>query len=158
MGDLKKVYMVLPLAFRFLKVCLSSSSCSICRQQAPQAMFERFSIAVEVAGFALQISSHPDGYRLFWQRYTLDLLARSGGSLVYLVVTRPGISYVVHILSYFVTTPIYVHYTLLLRVLRYLRCTILRGLFCSHQSTLQLQACSDATWTSSPDDRVTVNG
>jgi hypothetical protein len=42
------------------------------------------------------------------------------GSLVYLAVTRPDISYPVHILSQFVSAPTSVHYSHLLRVLRYL--------------------------------------
>ena len=46
------------------------------------------------------------------------------GSLVYLAVTRPDISYSVHILSQFVSAPTTVHYSHLLRVLRYLRGTI----------------------------------
>ena len=42
------------------------------------------------------------------------------GSLVYLAVTRSDISYPVHILSHFVSTPTLVHYSHLLCVLRYL--------------------------------------
>ena len=67
------------------------------------------------------------------------------GSLVYLTVTRPDISHAVHILSQFVSAPTSVHYGHLLRVLRYLRGTASRCLFYSRQSTLQLQAFSDAT-------------
>uniref|UniRef100_A0ACD5WTB9 Uncharacterized protein n=1 Tax=Avena sativa TaxID=4498 RepID=A0ACD5WTB9_AVESA len=75
------------------------------------------------------------------------------GSLVYLVVTRPDISYPVHILSQFVSAPITVHYSHLLRVLRYLRGTITRRLFFPRSSSLQLQCYSDATWASDPSDR-----
>ena len=42
------------------------------------------------------------------------------GSLVYLVVTHPEISYAVHITRQFVSAPTSVHYNHLLRVLRYL--------------------------------------
>ena len=42
------------------------------------------------------------------------------GSLVYLGITRPDISYAVHILSQFVSAPTQLHYSHLLRVLRYL--------------------------------------
>ncbi|KAK1647264.1 hypothetical protein QYE76_065069 [Lolium multiflorum] len=41
------------------------------------------------------------------------------GSLVYLAVTRPNISYHVHILSQFMSAPTTVHYSHLLRVLRH---------------------------------------
>jgi hypothetical protein len=40
------------------------------------------------------------------------------GSLVYLGVTRPDISYVVHIFSQFVSAPTHIHYSHLLHVLR----------------------------------------
>jgi hypothetical protein len=75
------------------------------------------------------------------------------GSLVYLGVTRPDISYSVHILSQFVSAPTQIHYSHLLRVLRYLRVTISHHLFFIHSSSLQLQAYCDATWASDPSDR-----
>jgi hypothetical protein len=42
-------------------------------------------------------------------------------SLVYLGVTRPDISYFVYIMSQFVSVPIQIHYSHLLRVMCYLR-------------------------------------
>uniref|UniRef100_A0ACD5ZJ84 Uncharacterized protein n=1 Tax=Avena sativa TaxID=4498 RepID=A0ACD5ZJ84_AVESA len=75
------------------------------------------------------------------------------GSLVYLAVTRPDISYPVHILSQFVSAPTTVHYSHLLRVLRYLCGTITRRLFFPRSSSLQLQCYLDATWASDPSDR-----
>lgn len=75
------------------------------------------------------------------------------GSLVYLAVTCPDISYPVHVLSQFVSAPTHVHYSHLLRVLRYLRGTVSRRLFFPRSSSLQLRAYSDATWASDPSDR-----
>jgi hypothetical protein len=75
------------------------------------------------------------------------------GSLIYLGVTRPDISYFVHILSQFVSTPTQIHYSHLLHVLRYLCGTISRHLFYSRSSSLQLQAYCDATWASDSSDR-----
>jgi hypothetical protein len=49
--------------------------------------------------------------------------------------------------------PTSVHYSHLLRVLRYLRGTISRRLFFPRSSSLQLQTYSDATWASDPEDR-----
>ena len=60
------------------------------------------------------------------------------GSLVYLEVTRPDISRVVHILSQVVSTPTQLHYTHLLCVLRYLCGTISRRLFFPRSSPLHL--------------------
>jgi hypothetical protein len=74
------------------------------------------------------------------------------GSLVYLGVTRPNISYFIHILSQFVSAPTQIHYSHLLRVLRYLCGTSTHRLFFPHSSSLQLQAYCDATWASDPSD------
>jgi hypothetical protein len=65
------------------------------------------------------------------------------GSVVYLAVTCPDISYPVYILSQFVSAPTTVHYS----------GTITRRLFFPRSSSLQLQAYSDATWASDPMDR-----
>jgi hypothetical protein len=75
------------------------------------------------------------------------------GSLVYLAVTRPDISHAVHILSQFVSAPTNIHYSHLLRVLRYLRGTLSRRLFFPRSSSFHLQAYSDATWASDSDRR-----
>ncbi|WVZ81917.1 hypothetical protein U9M48_029243 [Paspalum notatum var. saurae] len=75
------------------------------------------------------------------------------GSLVYLGITRPDIFNSVHILSQFVSAPTQLHYSHLLRVLRYLRGTISRCLFFPCSSSLQLQAYCDATWASDSSDR-----
>lgn len=60
------------------------------------------------------------------------------GNLVYLYVTRPNISYVVHILSQLVSSPTQIDYSHLLRVLQYLCGTISACLFFSCSSPLQL--------------------
>jgi hypothetical protein len=75
------------------------------------------------------------------------------GSLVYLGVTRPNISYFVHILSQVISAPTQVHYSHLLCVLCYFRGTISHRLFFPRSISLQLQAYCDATWTSDPSDR-----
>jgi hypothetical protein len=67
------------------------------------------------------------------------------GSLVYLGVTRPDISYSVHMLSQFVFAPTQIHYSHLLHVVRYVRGTISHHLFFPRSISLQLQAYCDAT-------------
>jgi hypothetical protein len=66
-------------------------------------------------------------------------------SLVYLSVTRPDISYSVHILNQFVYAPTQIHYSHILRVMCYLRVTSTRRLFFPCSSSLQLQSYCDAT-------------
>jgi hypothetical protein len=58
------------------------------------------------------------------------------GSRVYLGVTGSDISYSVHILSQFVSTPTQIHYSHLLYVLRYLHGIISRHLFFPCSSSL----------------------
>ena len=72
---------------------------------------------------------------------------------MYHVSTCLDIAYAVHILSQFMARPTHLHYSHLLRVLRYLRGTISRRLFFPSSTSLQLQAYSDATWASDPSDR-----
>uniref|UniRef100_A0A2N9J561 Integrase catalytic domain-containing protein n=1 Tax=Fagus sylvatica TaxID=28930 RepID=A0A2N9J561_FAGSY len=80
------------------------------------------------------------------------------GSLVYLTVTRPDISYAVHIVSQFMAAPRSLHYAVVLRILRYLKGTLFHGLHFSSQSSLTLQAYSDADWTGDPTDRHSTTG
>ena len=60
------------------------------------------------------------------------------GSLIYLTVTRPDISYAVHVVSQFMTAPRSPHYAAILRILRYLKGTIFDGLHFSSHSSLTL--------------------
>uniref|UniRef100_A0A2N9J9F8 Reverse transcriptase Ty1/copia-type domain-containing protein n=1 Tax=Fagus sylvatica TaxID=28930 RepID=A0A2N9J9F8_FAGSY len=79
-------------------------------------------------------------------------------SLVYLTVTRPDISYTVHIVSQFMAAPRSLHYAAVLRILRYLKGTLFHGLHFSSQSSLTLQAYSDADWAGDPTDRRSTTG
>uniref|UniRef100_A0A2N9F943 Integrase catalytic domain-containing protein n=1 Tax=Fagus sylvatica TaxID=28930 RepID=A0A2N9F943_FAGSY len=80
------------------------------------------------------------------------------GSLVYLTVTRPDISYAVHIVSQFMAAPRSLHYAAVLRILWYLKGTLFHGLHFSSQSSLTLQAYSDADWVGDPTDRRSTTG
>uniref|UniRef100_A0A2N9G1J0 Uncharacterized protein n=1 Tax=Fagus sylvatica TaxID=28930 RepID=A0A2N9G1J0_FAGSY len=80
------------------------------------------------------------------------------GSLVYLTVTRPDISYAVHQVSQFMSAPRSTHYAAVLRILRYLKGTLFHGLHFSAQSPLTLRAYSDADWAGDPTDRRSTTG
>ena len=75
------------------------------------------------------------------------------GSLVYLTVTCPDISYAIHQVSQYLSTPRSTHYAAVLRILRYLKSTIFHGIFYSVQSPFVLRAFSDADWAGDPTDR-----
>ena len=61
-------------------------------------------------------------------------------SLIYLTVTRPDISYAIHVVSQFMATPRSPHYAAVIRILRYLKRTIFDDLHFSSHSSLTLQA------------------
>ncbi|XP_028087510.1 uncharacterized protein LOC114288224 [Camellia sinensis] len=75
------------------------------------------------------------------------------GCLVYLTVTCPNISYVVHILSQFVYAPCSTHWATLLCTLRYLCGTLLHCLLLSASSDLTLRAYANADWAGDISDR-----
>uniref|UniRef100_A0A2N9FWB6 Uncharacterized protein n=1 Tax=Fagus sylvatica TaxID=28930 RepID=A0A2N9FWB6_FAGSY len=80
------------------------------------------------------------------------------GSLIYLTVTRPDISYAVHQVSQFMSAPRSTHYAAVLRILRYLKGTLFHGLHFSAQSPLTLRAYSDADWAGDLIDRRSTTG
>ena len=88
----------------------------------------------------------------------LSLYRRLIGSLVYLIVTRPDISYVVHQVSQYLSAPRSTHYAAVLYILRYLKGTLFHGLFYSAQSPLVLRAFSDADWAGDSTDRRSTTG
>jgi len=74
------------------------------------------------------------------------------GSLQYLSVTRPNLSFVVNKLSQFMHKPTEEHWKLVKRLLRYLSGTSNVGLLLHHQSPDHLHAFSDADWGENKDD------
>ncbi|KAG9447257.1 hypothetical protein H6P81_013385 [Aristolochia fimbriata] len=80
------------------------------------------------------------------------------GGLLYLRITRPDISYAVHVVSQFMAAPRSVHYAVVIRILRYVKGTLLQGLFMSSASTLTLLAFSDADWAGDVTNRRSTTG
>ena len=67
-----------------------------------------------------------------------SLYRRMVGSLVYLIVTRPNISYAVHQVSQYLSAPQSSHYATVLCILRFLKGTLFHDLFYSTQSPLKI--------------------
>ncbi|GKD64746.1 retrovirus-related pol polyprotein from transposon TNT 1-94 [Tanacetum coccineum] len=68
------------------------------------------------------------------------------GSLQYLAITRPDVSFAVNKLSQFMHAPTQLHLQALKRVLRYLKGTIHHGLFLNRKSAITLTAFSNSNW------------
>jgi hypothetical protein len=80
------------------------------------------------------------------------------GSLIYLTVTHPDISYAVHLFSQFMSAPRSIHYVAVLHILRYVKGTLFQGLHFSSCSSLELRCYSDADWAGDPTDRRSTTG
>lgn len=93
-----------------------------------------------------ELYSDPEQYR------------RLVGRLVYLVITRPELSYTVHILAQFMHTPRRRHWEAALRVVRYLKSSLSQGVFLSSKSVLSLTAFCDSDWAACPLTRKSLTG
>ena len=87
-----------------------------------------------------------------------SLYRRLVGSLVYLTVIRPNISYDIHQVSQYLSAPRQTHYAAVLHILRYLKGTLFHGLFYSAQSPFVLCAFSDSNWARDPTDHRSTTG
>jgi len=70
------------------------------------------------------------------------------GQLLYLVNTRPNISFIVQLLSQFVQAPSKYHHQVVQRILRYIKSSLAQGIFYPKTSIIQLKAFSDSNWAS----------
>ncbi|KAJ4702464.1 Retrovirus-related Pol polyprotein from transposon TNT 1-94 [Melia azedarach] len=75
------------------------------------------------------------------------------GSLHYLSLSRPDVSYAVNRLAQFMHRPTSIHWLAVKRVLRYLKGTSHYGVFISTASPITLHAFADADWAGDPDTR-----
>jgi hypothetical protein len=80
------------------------------------------------------------------------------GSLNYLTITRPDISFAVQQVSQFMQSPRHLHLAAVRRIIRYLLGSSNRGLFYPAGSPISLVAYSDADWAGCPDTRRSVTG
>ena len=80
------------------------------------------------------------------------------GSLIYLIVTRPDLSFIVILISIFMSTPKVQHWKLAKRVLRYVKGTLDFGILYSKSKDPRLSGYTDSDWAGSIDDRKSTSG
>ena len=80
------------------------------------------------------------------------------GRLIYLTVSRPDITYAVHVLSRFMQQPRKLYMEAALRVVRYLKKASGQGLFFSSNSDFRLRVYCDSDWAGCPLTRRSTMG
>ena len=79
------------------------------------------------------------------------------GALHYLTFTRPDISFSVHQVCQYMSTPTTIHLVAAKRILRYLCGTLFHGIAFT-PSPFTLSTYTDADWAGDPDDRRSISG
>ncbi|XP_019416681.1 PREDICTED: uncharacterized protein LOC109327949 [Lupinus angustifolius] len=80
------------------------------------------------------------------------------GRLIYLTISRPGISFAVQQLSLFMSDPHFTHLTTARRVLHYLKNSPSPGLLFNSQSTFKLSTFADSDWACCLYTRKSITG
>ncbi|XP_070040433.1 uncharacterized mitochondrial protein AtMg00810-like [Nicotiana tomentosiformis] len=80
------------------------------------------------------------------------------GRLLYLVMTRPGIAFVVQVLSQFIHAPKQSHLDAAMRVIKYIKGNPGLGLFLPSDGTQKMVAFCDLDWDACVDTRKSVTG
>ncbi|KAL1218225.1 putative mitochondrial protein [Cardamine amara subsp. amara] len=80
------------------------------------------------------------------------------GTLQYLTITRPDITYAVQQICLFMHDPREQHFNALKRILRYLKCTITQFLHFNRSNISSLTAYTEADWERCPNTRRSTSG
>lgn len=78
--------------------------------------------------------------------------------LIYLTITRPELTYLVHILIQFRQTSLQYHWDIAMQVLRYLKSSHGQGIIIPQHNDLQLVGYYDSDWASCPITRKFISG
>ncbi|CAJ2651510.1 uncharacterized mitochondrial protein AtMg00810-like [Trifolium pratense] len=90
--------------------------------------------------------------------HDISAYRRLVGKLLYLNATRPDITFITQQLSQYLSNPTINHYNAAIRVLKYLKFCLGRGLFFPGDSSLHLISVSDADWADCKDTRRSISG
>jgi len=88
----------------------------------------------------------------------LERYRRLVGKLIYLTITRLGLSFAVGVVSQFMQTPCLGHWNAIIRILRYLKKAPEQGLLYEDKGNFQIFGYYDADWAGSPIDRRSTTG
>ena len=76
----------------------------------------------------------------------------------YLTVTRPDISFAVSVVSQFLSSPSDSHWDAVIRILRYIKRALGKGILYEDKGHTNICCYADADWAGSPSDRRSTSG
>ncbi len=88
----------------------------------------------------------------------ITMYIRIVGSLIYMTITRPDLSYAIGVVSQFMQTPRKPHLDVVRRILRYIKHTLQCGIFYEAKSQLQVHGYTNADWVDNVSDRISAIG
>ena len=144
--------------FLGIEVARSSAGLFLCqRKYTLDIIYEAGLLGAKPSGFPI-----PQNHRLGLADRELlpdpEVYRRLVGRLIYLAVTRPDLTYSVHILSQFMQEPCIEHWEAALKVVRYLKGTPGQGILLSADCDLTLQGWCDSDWAACPITRRSLTG
>ncbi len=80
------------------------------------------------------------------------------GSLIYMTITRPNLSYAIGVVSQFMQTPRKPHLDVVRCILRYIKHTLQCGIFYEAKSQLQVHGYTDANWAGKVSNKRSTSG
>ncbi len=80
------------------------------------------------------------------------------GSLIYMTITRPDLSYAVGMVNQFMQTPQKPHLDAMRCILRYIKHILLCGIFYEAKSQLQVHGYTDVDWADNVSDKRSTSG
>jgi len=80
------------------------------------------------------------------------------GSLIYMPITRPNLSYAIGMVSQFMQTPRKPHLDAVNHILRYIKHILQCGMFYETKSHLQVHGYTNVDWAGNVSDRRSTNG
>ncbi len=88
----------------------------------------------------------------------ITMYRRIVGSLIYMTITRPYLSYVVGVVSQFMQTPRKPHLDAVRCILRYIKHTLQCGIFYEAKNQLQVHGYTNANWVGNVSNRRSTSG
>jgi hypothetical protein len=100
-----------------------------------------------------KLSKDEDG-----ERVDSTLYKKIVGSLMYLTVTRPDITFIVSLISRYMEHPTAMHLQATKRVLRYVKGTVIFGVFYKKEGNQELLGYTDSDYAGDQNDRNNTSG